>query len=81
MLISVIEDGKGFVLSNNSAIGEHVRNNETIYVQTHKEKMGSSMNLPNNITDLFMTLRFVCSSVIKKLEGLEMNFDPLDVVP
>lgn len=39
------------------------------------------MNLPNNITDLFMTLRYVCASVIKKIETLDVTIDPLDVVP
>lgn len=35
------------------------------------------MNLPNNVTDLFMTLRYVCGSVIKKLEQLEVEINPL----
>lgn len=65
------------MLSNNSSIGEHVRHGETVYVQVHREKAGSDMNLPSNATDLFMTLRFVCGSVIKKLQALEAALDPL----
>lgn len=39
------------------------------------------MNLPNNITDLFMTLRYVCGSVIKKLESLNVELDPVEIIP
>lgn len=39
------------------------------------------MNLPNNATDIFMTLRYVCSSVIKKLENLEISLDPIEFIP
>lgn len=39
------------------------------------------MNLPNNVTDLFMTLRYVCGSVIKKLQQLDVDMNPLQVVP
>jgi hypothetical protein len=79
--VSVIEDSRGFVLSNNSSIGEHLRHGETVFVQVHREKMGNDMNLPHNATDLFMTLRYVCASVIKKLHGLDASLDPLEVVP
>jgi hypothetical protein len=50
-------------------------------VQVHRDKMGSDMNLPNNATDLFMTLRYVCSSVLKKLLALDVHMDPLEVLP
>lgn len=39
------------------------------------------MNLPANVTDLFMTLRYVCGSVIGKLQHLDIELDPLEVVP
>jgi hypothetical protein len=35
------------------------------------------MNLPSNMTDLFMTLRYVCGSVIKKLTHLDVDLSPL----
>jgi hypothetical protein len=55
------------VLSNNSSVGEHIRNNDTVYVQTHRDKTGSNMNLPGNLPDLFLTLRYVSGSVVKRL--------------
>lgn len=58
-----------------------MRHGETVMVQVHRDKMGSNMNLPNNATDLFMTLRYVCSSVLKKLLALEVHLDPLEVLP
>lgn len=39
------------------------------------------MNLPSNMTDLFMTLRYVCGSVIKKLTQLDVDLSPLEIVP
>jgi hypothetical protein len=36
MLISVIEDSEGFVLSNNSVVGDHLRHGDSVYVQSHK---------------------------------------------
>ena len=39
------------------------------------------MNLPNNIADLFMTLRYVCSSVIKKIENLNLELNAEEIVP
>jgi hypothetical protein len=35
------------------------------------------MNLPGTMTDIFMTLRYVCGSVIKKLSGTDINVDPV----
>lgn len=67
MLISVIEDSEGFVLSNNSVVGDHLRHGDTVYVQSHKDKFGTNMNLPSNLPDLFLTLRYVSGSVIKRL--------------
>jgi hypothetical protein len=81
ILVSVIENIEGFVLSNNSSIGEHVNSNDTLYVSSHKEKTGTNMNLPANVTDLFMTLRYVCGSVLGKLQQLDVELSPLEVVP
>lgn len=36
MLISIIEDAEGFVLSNNSVVGDHLKHGDTVYVQSHK---------------------------------------------
>jgi hypothetical protein len=58
-------------------VGDHLRQNDTIYVQVHKEKMGNNMNLPNNLPDLFLTLRYVNGSVIKRLIDSEMELNPL----
>ena len=39
------------------------------------------MNLPSNLPDLFMTLRYVSGSVVKRLLETELEIDPLEVVP
>ena len=39
------------------------------------------MNLPSNLPDLFLTLRYVSSSVTKRLLEAESELDPLEVVP
>lgn len=67
VLVSVVEDGQGFTLSNNSCIGDHLRNGDSLFIRSHKDKVGLDMNLPSNVTDIFMTLRYVCGSVIRKL--------------
>lgn len=69
LLIKVLEDSRGFIFSNNSLIGDHVQNGDTIYIVVHDSKEGANMNLPSNVTDIFLTLRFVCKSVVKKLSG------------
>lgn len=69
ILIKVIEDSRGFVFSNNSLIGNHAQNSDTIYIVTHNSKEGDNMNLPSNLTDIFLTLRYVTKSIVKKLTG------------
>ena len=66
MVVSVVEDNNGFVMSNNSTIGEHVSSNDTVYVHLEDSKSGKHMNLSTDITDIFMTLRYVSNSVIDK---------------
>lgn len=39
------------------------------------------MNLPADPTDLFMTLRYVSASALRKLHAVETVMDPLDVIP
>ena len=62
----------GFIFSNNSLIGDHVQNGDTIFIVVHNSKEGANMNLPSNLTDIFMTLRYVSKSVVKKLSGTHL---------
>ena len=80
-LVSLVEDSKGFVLSNSSAVGDHLSHGDVVFVRAHKEKKGSNMNLPSNLPDLFLTLRYVSNSVLKKLSESGDNMNPLDVLP
>lgn len=73
-MIKVIEDSRGFVFSNNSLIGDHVQNGDTIYIVTQDSKEGDNMNLPSNLTDIFLTLRYVTKSIVKKLSGIFYSY-------
>ena len=39
------------------------------------------MTLPTNLTDLFMTLRYVSASVLKKLAQNQEGQEPADIIP
>ena len=39
------------------------------------------MNLPSNLSDLFLTLRYVSGSVVKKLQEVPIDLNPLEVIP
>lgn len=71
--MSLIEDSNGFTLSNNSAIGEHVRSGDLLFVSLEQVELGRKMNLGSDLQQNFVTLRYVCNSFCDNLLSTHGN--------
>lgn len=71
IVIRVIQDKSGFIVSNNSVVEEHFKSGDTIYFEEHgsKEKTGSNMNLSSNLGEILSTIRFMTGSGLEKLDS------------
>ena len=66
VVIKVIEDKNGFIVSNNSVVEEHFTTGDTIFVEEHDQadKTGSNMNLVSNLGEILSTVRFMTASAL-----------------
>lgn len=92
VVVKLIEDENGFIVSNNSTVEEHFRSGDTVFFTEHdrnEKSTGFSMNMPTNMGEIMSTVRFMTGSALEKLDSkklliLEIDltvFNVMEIVP